>query len=91
MLTAQILLPLDGVVLDHVELQDHHIIVHAHSTQHAAACPACQILSTRPHSWYTRHVADVPSANRKDIAAQVGISRRTVHRYACRPTPPDDT
>jgi hypothetical protein len=51
MLAAQLLLPLDGVALDHVELHDHHLIVHAHSTQHVAACPACQLLSMRTHSW----------------------------------------
>jgi len=64
MLAAQILLPLDGVALDHVELQDHHIIVHAHATQQAAVCPACQTPSTRPHSWYTRTLADAPCASR---------------------------
>jgi hypothetical protein len=58
MLAAQILLPLDGVALDHVELHDHDILVHAHSIQQVAACPACQTPSTRPPSWYTRTLAD---------------------------------
>lgn len=52
MLAAQLLLPLDAVALDHVELHDHQIMVHAHSTQHAAAC---QTLSMRPHSWSHPH------------------------------------
>ena len=47
MLAAQLLLPLDAVALNHVELHDHHLIVHAHSTQQVAACLACQTPSMR--------------------------------------------
>jgi transposase len=64
MLAAQLLLPLDAVALDHVELHDEHAIVHAHSTQQVADCPVCHTPSMRPHSWYTRTLADAPGGNR---------------------------
>jgi hypothetical protein len=64
MLPAQVLLPLDGMALDTVEVGDQHITVHAYSTQHSPPCPVCQTRSTRPHSWYTRTIADAPCASR---------------------------
>ncbi len=74
MLAAQILLPLDGVALDHVELHDHDILVHAHAIQQVAACPACQTPSTRPPSWSTRTLAHAPCASRT-LALVVRVRR----------------
>lgn len=64
MLPTQVVLPLKNMALDMVEVGDQHVTVHAHSTQQTAACPVCQTPSTRPHSWYTRTVADAPCARR---------------------------
>jgi transposase len=64
MLPTHVLLPLKHMALDTVEVGEEHIIVHDHSTQQAAGCPVCHTPSTRPHSWYTRTLADAPCVRR---------------------------
>ena len=54
MLPAQLLLPLDSVELDHVEVGDQHVTVHAHSRQQGVACPVCRTVSMHSHRWYPR-------------------------------------
>ena len=41
------------------------ILVTAGATASCARCPLCQVLSRRVHSWYVRHVSDLPCTGRR--------------------------
>lgn len=67
------LLPLipAGLVVDQVDLEPDQIIIRTHPRATAAACPGCGDTSARPHSRYTRTLADLPWQGRRvDIAVQ---------------------
>ncbi|MBA3948309.1 MAG: ISL3 family transposase [Herpetosiphonaceae bacterium] len=60
-----ILLPLEQLQLQSIELADTTITIGASSRQAQPACPACQSVSGRVHSTYTRTVADLPWSTRR--------------------------
>jgi transposase len=51
-----------GLLLDDVLYDDQTVCIVLRSTAPAAACPLCQQPTTRIHSHYTRHPADLPWA-----------------------------
>ena len=60
---ASLLLPaVADLRLTDVKLQDERFTFRAAMTNATACCPTCQVSSTRVHSRYHRHVADLPWA-----------------------------
>jgi len=49
-----------GLRLDTVALAEQQLVVDLTSARRSARCPDCQRRSRRPHSWFTRILADVP-------------------------------
>ncbi len=54
-----------GFVVDEVVIEADRWVVRAHGAAHSSNCPACGQPSTRVHSRYRRHLADLPSAGRR--------------------------
>ena len=65
------LLPLipAGLVVDQVDLEPDQIIIRTHPRATAAGCPGCGEISARPHSRYTRTLADLPWQGRRVVIA----------------------
>jgi transposase len=57
------MLGLSGLEIDSVDVQDEVLEIGAHMPQLSAACPACGQSSSRVHSYYTRHPADLPAGH----------------------------
>ena len=69
---------LPGFEIQEISVTGAEITVTACATSETAVCPACQHLSSRLHSFYTRTPADLPVSGQA-----VRLSLR-VHRFHCR-------
>lgn len=59
-MTFALIADLPGFVLEPPVIQDSRVQLVAQSTQTIACCPTCATLTSRTHSRYRRHVADLP-------------------------------
>jgi transposase len=50
--------------VDRLRPADTHLVLEAHSTATSVPCPVCAQLSSRRHSSYRRHLADLPWQDR---------------------------
>ena len=55
----------DGLAIESTVEAGDAILVTAGATASCARCPLCQVLSRRVHSWYVRHVSDLPCTGRR--------------------------
>ena len=49
-----------GLRCDSMQVAEQKVTLHVVSTSRAGACPCCQVESRRIHSWYDRHLQDLP-------------------------------
>ncbi|MDQ5840789.1 MAG: transposase family protein, partial [Chloroflexota bacterium] len=69
------LLPqLSPVVIDQVDWFDGVVVIAAHPRARGSRCRRCGRVSTRVHSCYRRHLADLPVAGRP-VVVRVAIRR----------------
>lgn len=71
------LLPLPNCVIERHESTQQTLIIHARGNCKRAACPSCQQLSHRVHSFSTRAPADLP------LGGQIVQLRLSVRRFYC--------
>jgi transposase len=71
-----------GIVIDHVRLAAERIILVARSSSDDALCPSCGVRSSRVHSSYPRHLADLPWHGRA-IEIELRVRRFRCASVAC--------
>lgn len=49
-----------GLIVDQIHAEPQQVTITVHSAHRSAACPSCGTISSRVHSHYLRHVADLP-------------------------------
>jgi len=75
---CRVLFPqLSPVVIDRIDRVDGAVVIAAHPRARGSRCRRCGRMSTRVHSRYRRHLADLPAAGRP---VEVWL---TVRRFFC--------
>lgn len=72
----------DNLHLDAVSLEDDILVLEVRSVHTSAPCPDCQELSSREHSHYWRHPADLACMGRQ-VRLQVFVRRFFCDNIAC--------
>ena len=68
---------LPGFVVEHVHTTDSTLLIEARPSTPEACCPDCHTPSAQVHSYYTRHLRDLP------VVAQPMRLRLHVRRFRC--------
>jgi len=75
---CRVLFPhLSPVVIDRIDRVDGAVVIAAHPRARGSRCRRCGRVSTRVHSRYRRHLADLPAAGRPVVVWL------TVRRFFC--------
>src|SRR5690242_1431893 len=80
---CRVLIPqLSPVVLDRIDRVDGTVLISAHPRARASRCRRCARVSTRLHSRYRRHLADLPvSGHPVEASKPRGVMANWVRRW----------
>ena len=72
----------EGLIVDHIAVEEDRIVATARSPSRSSACPRCGNISTHVHSRYHRSLADLPAHGRA-VVIKVAVRRYRCGRTTC--------